>query len=209
MVLATVTGAVRSYLDLHGLYLRGLDFRVMIPVDIRATDQRETLGNQISAWILRLPLDESDRVKQLQRIVAETQRLKQTSFAGTAELLRQIGEWLPPQVVGFGARKLAGLRPFNMVVTNVPGPPIPLYMRGAKLLEGFPIVPLADHLGLGVALLSYDGKLNWGVNGDYDLVPDLELFVELIGDSFEGLQIASARKTQRSQATVAAPQPSR
>ena len=197
VVLATVTGAVRAYLDLQGESLRGLDFRAMVPVDTSGDRRSGELGNRLSAWILRLPVDKGDPVEHVARIRAETARLKQSSALATTELLTQVGSWLPPQLIGLGARSATRLRPFNLVVTNVPGPPIPLYMRGARLLEGFPVVPLTDHLGLGIALLSYDGRLSWGLNGDYDLVPDLELFAELIAHAFDSLKNAAARAPSR------------
>ena len=83
------------------------------------------------------------------------------------------------------------LLPFNMVVTNVPGPQVPLYTLGAEMTEVFPNVPLMDNLGLGIALMSYNGKLCWGFNADYDLVPDLRSFVDAIEESFEALRKAA------------------
>ena len=87
-----------------------------------------------------------------------------------------------------------------MVVTNVPGPQLPLYTLGARMLEVFPHVPLVDNLGLGVALMSYDGKLCWGFNADYDLVPDLDRFVTHILESFvEFQEIAALMQTENSE----------
>ncbi len=100
-------------------------------------------------------------------------------------MLTQAAEWTPSVLLALGARNVTRLLPFNMVVTNVPGPQVPMYMAGARMLEIYPHVPLADNLGLGVALLSYDGKLCWGFNADYDLVPDLAGFVSNVRQSFE------------------------
>ena len=88
-------------------------------------------------------------------------------------MLTQVADWTPSTLLALGARNATRLLPFNMVVTNVPGPQVPMYLLGARMLEAYPHVPLADRLGLGIALLSYDGRLDWGFNADYDLVPDL------------------------------------
>ncbi|MEE8558950.1 MAG: WS/DGAT domain-containing protein, partial [Myxococcota bacterium] len=97
-----------------------------------------------------------------------------------------------------------------MVVTNVPGPQIPMYMSGARLLEIYPHVPLIDNLGLGIALMSYDGKLCWGFNADYDLVPDLPAFVHLVEQSFEDLRsVADEARTREATAEDAPAAPAR
>jgi hypothetical protein len=103
-------------------------------------------------------------------------------------VLTQVAEWTPSTLLALGARNATRLLAFNMVVTNVPGPQVPMYMLGAKMLEIYPHVPLADYLGLGIALLSYDGKLFWGFNADYDLVPDVREFVGQVRTSFEELR---------------------
>ena len=88
-------------------------------------------------------------------------------------MLTQAADWTPSTLLALGARNATRLLPFNMVVTNVPGPQVPMYLLGARMLEAYPHVPLADRLGLGIALLSYDGRIGWGFNADYDVVPDL------------------------------------
>ena len=100
-----------------------------------------------------------------------------------------MAEWTPAVVVSLGARATAG--PVNMIVSNVPGPQLPLYLLGARLLESFPVVPLPENTGIGVALFSYDGKLCWGFNGEYERVPDLRRFVEATRESFEELRAAA------------------
>ncbi len=177
VVLTIVTGAVRRFLERRGVRVRGLEFRVMAPVSVRATDQDGTLGNRVSAWVLPLPLDEDDPRERLRRISERTSELKDSRSAVGAEILTQVAEWTPSNLLALGARNVTRLLPFNLVVTNVPGPQFPMYMSGAKMLEVFPHVPLAGNLGLGIALLSYDGRIHWGFNADYDVVPDLEDFV--------------------------------
>lgn len=192
VVLTIVTGAVRRFLERRGVKMRGLEFRVMAPVSVRATDQDGTLGNRVSAWVLPLPLDEDDPRERLHRISERTSELKDSRSAVGAEMLTQVAEWTPSNLLALGARNVTRLLPFNLVVTNVPGPQFPMYMGGAQMLEVFPHVPLAGNLGLGIALLSYDGRIHWGFNADYDVVPDLEDFVADTRDALAEL-LRSAR----------------
>jgi WS/DGAT/MGAT family acyltransferase len=192
VVLTIVTGAVRRYLERRGVRMQGLDFRVMAPVSVRATGQDGTLGNRVSAWVLPLPLDEDDPRDRLRRISERTSDLKESRSAVGAEMLTQVAEWTPSNLLALGARNVTRLLPFNLVVTNVPGPQFPMYMAGARMLEVFPHVPLAGNLGLGIALLSYDGRIHWGFNADYDVVPDLEDFVSDTRDALAEL-LRSAR----------------
>jgi len=192
VVLTIVTGAVRRFLERRGVRTRGLDFRVMAPVSVRAAAESGALGNRVSAWVVPLPLDEDDPREQLARIAGHTTQLKEKGGAVGAQLLTQVAEWTPSNLLALGARNATRLLPFNMVVTNVPGPQVPMYMAGAPMVEVYPLVPLMDHLGLGVALLSYDGKMHWGFNADWDVVPDLDAFVQDTKDALAEL-LRSAR----------------
>jgi diacylglycerol O-acyltransferase len=196
IVLTVVTGAVRRFLQRRLVDPRRIDFRVMTPVSVRTEDERGQLGNRVSAWTIDLPVGEEDPRRQLEAIRRTTAELKASKRAVGAEMLTQVAEWTPSTLLSLAGRNMTRLLPFNMVVTNVPGPQFPMYMLGAKLLETFPHVPLVDNLGLCIALLSYDGKLCWGFNGDYDLLPDLGAYVKATREAFEELQILA----QRSQA---------
>ena len=188
LVLTIVTGAVRAFMRARHVNPDRLDFRVMAPVSVRSDDQRGSLGNRVSAWIVPLPIDEPDPRAQLARIIDKTTRLKVSNSAVGAEFLTQAAEYTPSTLLALGARNIARLLPFNLVVTNVPGPQTPMYLLGAEMLEVYPHVPLTDRLGLGIALMSNNGRLCWGFNGDYDLVPDLREFVTAIDDAFRALQ---------------------
>jgi len=192
VVLTVVTGAVQRFLRRRGVGLDDLDFRIMAPVSVRPEGERGKLGNHVSAWLIPLPIDEADPREQLRRIGEKTQELKESKQAVGAEVLTQAADWTPSTLLALGARNATRLLPFNMVVTNVPGPQVPMYLNGARLLETYPHVPLVDQLGLGIALLSYDGKIGWGFNADYDLVPDLEQFVDDVRSSFAALQREAA-----------------
>jgi WS/DGAT/MGAT family acyltransferase len=177
VVLTVVTGAVRRFLERRGVRLHDLDFRIMAPVSVRSADESGALGNRVSAWVVPLPLGEDDPREQLAAISTRTSELKESKSAVGAEILTQVAEWTPSNLLALGARNATRLLPFNMVVTNVPGPQLPMYMAGAPMTEVYPHVPLMDNLGLGIALLSYNGKIHWGFNADWDVVPDLDLFV--------------------------------
>lgn len=187
VVLTIVTGAVQRIMDRRCVDVSEMDFRVLAPVSVRSKEESGTLGNRVGAWIVPLPLAEPDRKKQLAVIHATTSELKESDQAVGADLLAQAAEWGSSTLLALGARNATRLLPFNMVVTNVPGPQLPLYTLGAEMLEVFPHVPLLDNLGLGVALMSYNGKICWGFNADWDLVPDLHEFVEDVSASFAEL----------------------
>jgi WS/DGAT/MGAT family acyltransferase len=191
VVLAITTGAVRRFLQQRRVDPAELDFRVLAPVSVRTADEGGKPGNRVSAWIVPLPVGEPDPLEQLKAISRRTAELKSSKQAVGAEVLTQVAEWTPATLLSLGARNATRLLPFNLVVTNVPGPQVPLYLLGARMVEIYPYVPLADNLGLGIALFSYDGALAWGFNADYELVPDLDQFVLAIRDSFQALREAA------------------
>ena len=180
---APVTVASTTSLTVQASALRIA--RVSAPVSMRSEAERSVPGNRVSSWLVELPIRQSDPRKQLAAIHAETQRLKSSQNALGVELLMSAAEWAPAGIVSLGARMASGS--FNSIVTNVPGPQHPLYMLGARLRAMIPQVPLLENLGLCMALLSYDGQMHWGFTADYELVPDLSLFVEAVESSFAEL----------------------
>ena len=200
VVLTIVTGAVQRIMERRCVDVSEMDFRVLAPVSLRVKGESGHIGNRVGAWIVPLPLAESDREKQLAAITATTSELKESDQAVGADLLAQVAEWGSSTLLALGARNATRLLPFNLVVTNVPGPQLPLYTLGAEMLEVFPHVPLIDNLGLGIALMSYNGKLCWGFNADWDLIPDLHEIVEDVAVSFAELcALADAESAESSQ----------
>lgn len=187
IVLTLVTGAFQRFFSQRGFDPGEAEFRVMTPVSVRSADEKGALGNRVSSWVFELPLGEKDPRRQLEQISAKTKELKEAKQAVTADVLSQVAEWTPATLLSLGARNLSRMLPFNTIVTNVPGPQIPMYLLGARMLEVYPHVPLVDNLGLGIALMSYDGQLHWGFNADRDLVPDLNTFREATEESLEAL----------------------
>jgi len=183
--LATVTGACREYLKGRGVALDDIVFRASTPVSMRAEDDHSQAGNRVSSWFVDLPVAEANRIAQIEAIHAETQRLKESRQAIGMEMLMAAAEFAPSGILALGAGVASG--PVNIIVTNVPGPQFPLYMLGGRMLAMIPQVPLLQNIGLGIALMSYDGRVFWGFTADYDLLPDLERFVDLTERSFAEL----------------------
>jgi WS/DGAT/MGAT family acyltransferase len=188
VVLACVAGAVRHYLDAHGARLDEIDFRTFVPVSTRTESERGKLGNRVSMLVARLPVDEADPRKRLQRVTEETQHLKGSGQAGGAEIIEELSDWTTTSLLTSFSRLAASRRSYNLVVTNVPGPQFPVYLNGARLRESYPLVPLFSNQALGIALFSYDGGLYWGFNADWNAVPDLHDFVIAVEREFEALR---------------------
>jgi diacylglycerol O-acyltransferase / wax synthase len=192
VVLAIVAGAVRRFLLGRKLSVSGLTFRVFVPVSTRTPEQRGDLGNRVAGWIVDLPIDEPDGRRRLERVTETTAHLKESQAAHGTEIISEVLEWTGTAVLGLAMRLAAQASPFNLVVTNVPGPSIPLYLLGARMLAAYPLVPLFMGQALGIALFSNAGKLFWGFNADWDNLPDLHHLVSAIDASFAELQRAQA-----------------
>lgn len=187
VVLATVAGAVRRFLERRNVRPADIDFCVFVPVSLRGTSERGAFGNRVAGWMVDLPIGERDPCKRLAQIHETTTHLKESKQARGSEILSEVLEWTGPGILSVAMRLAIQASPFNMVVTNVPGPPTPLYLLGARMLEVYPLVPLSGNQGLGVALFTYAGRLHWGFNADWDVLPDLHDFVADIDASFAEL----------------------
>ena len=201
VVLATVSGGVRRLLESRRCRVDGLAFRVMAPVSTRSSEQRGSLGNRVSSWFVDLPVGERDPARALTKIATITARLKETNDALGAEVLTRVSEWTGGTLLNLGTQLAKNTLTFNTVVTNVPGPQVPLYLLGARMVEAYPVVPLFVNQGLGIALFSYAGRLFWGINADWDLVPDVEQFAQHLAQSFRDLLAAAAVAERGTSAT--------
>jgi WS/DGAT/MGAT family acyltransferase len=195
VVLTTVTGAFRDLMLRRQVRPEELDFRVEAPVSVRREDQRGKMTNRVSTWLVPLPLGESAPLKQLEQIHQITQVLKQSQHALGIDMMMSLMEIMPTGLLSLGVQAAVGAT--NSIVTNVPGPQFPLYLLGAEMLGLFPQVPLLPKLGLGIALISYNGQVCWGFNADPALLPDLEGFVTLVRDSFKQVADAAGVKLSR------------
>jgi len=192
VVLATVAGALRRFLKGRGLEVKNLDLRSMVPVSVRTETQRGALGNRVSFLVAQLPVDERDPRARMKRVIETTQKLKHSKQVFGAEVLEEISDWTFTSLFVEFARMAAVARSYNLVVTNVPGPPAPVYMLGGRMQEIYPLVPLYMNQALGIALFSYSGGLYWGFNADWDALPDLHDLVEAVDVEFKALCDAAA-----------------
>lgn len=195
VVLATIAGAIRTFLiENRDFDPNESDFRVMNPVSTRSRDQRGKLGNQVAMWLLELPISEPDPERRLQLIKERTLELKRENHALGAATIVELSSGTPITLLSLANRVVGPkLRPFNMTVTNIPGPQFPMYLLESQMIASYPMVPLWAQHGLGIALFSYNGRLLWGVQADYDAMADSADFVDCIHRSFnELLELASA-----------------
>ena len=180
VVLASVSLALGHHMRAQGHDTEGLVLKAMVPVSVRAEIERGALGNRVAAMWAPLPVGIADPAECLAQIRVEMDEIKHSGQAVGAEALTNLAGFAPPTILSQAARLQARQRYFNLVVTNVPGPQFPLYLLGRRLLRLYPVVPLARRQALGIAVMSYDGHLGFGLLGDYDALPELEtIAVEL------------------------------
>jgi len=174
VVLASVCLSLGRYLREHGHDTTDLVLKAMVPVSVRSEAQRGALGNQVAAMWAPLPVGVESPKECLHQISTAMDDLKHSGQAVGAQVLTNLAGFAPPTILSQAARLQARQPFFNLVVTNVPGPQIPLYLLGRRLQALYPVVPLAQRQALGIAVMSYDGHLGFGLLGDYDALPDLE-----------------------------------
>jgi hypothetical protein len=150
------------------------------------------MGNRVTMMVAQLPLGERDPRRRLQRVVETTRELKRSRQALGVRALEEISDWTLTTLFTAFVRLSTTSRPYNVVVTNVPGPQVPIYFLGAPMQAVYPLVPLNRNQALGIALFSYNNGLFWGFNSDWDAVPDLHDLVEAISTEFDHLRDAAA-----------------
>ena len=192
VVLTVVTGALRTLLSSRGERVDDLELRAMVPVSVRADQDKGALGNQVASLWASLPVYEEDPHKRFDLIHEEMKNLKSGGQAVGAQLLTSLGEFAPPTILAQASRLVARQRAFNLVVTNVPGPQFPLYSFGREMKELYPVVPLTDNTTVCVGLMSYNGMIGFGLLGDYDAAPDLGVLAEGLEKSIAELTALTA-----------------
>jgi diacylglycerol O-acyltransferase / wax synthase len=163
----------------------------MVPVSVCGADQRGALGNQVAAMYAPLPVGLADPLDRFRTVHEAIGDLKSSAQAIGAERLTQLAGFAAPTILDQAARLQSRQRLFNVTVTNVPGPQVPLYMLGRKLSAFYPKVPLVLNTALGIAILSYDGKLFFGLLGDYDAMADLDDFAGDLSRAIDELSTAA------------------
>jgi diacylglycerol O-acyltransferase len=182
-VLAVVSEGLYRWFKLRGERVPDR-VRVFCPVSVRGDEGRGRLGNQISGMVLELPTGDITMEERLRSIKITTGDLKRTRQAVAADKLAGLADWAPPTLLVLAGRLMSNPQGgANINVTNVPGPQFPLYSGGAELLEVWPFAPLYPSMGLGVAIVSYNGDAYFGLTADPDLVPDVEAFTAKLRDA--------------------------
>lgn len=179
VVLAAVSLALGRFLRRRGFDTDGVVLRAMVPVSVRSADDHGALGNKVAAMWAPLPVGIEDPVDLLADVRAAMRHLKDSGQAVGAQSITELLGFAPPTILSQAMRLAPHQRYCNVVVTNVPGPQFPLYVLGHRLRALYPVVPVYDRLALNIAVLSYDGRLGFGLLGDYDAIPDLD---RLAGD---------------------------
>ncbi|CAA9510857.1 MAG: protein of unknown function UPF0089 [uncultured Solirubrobacteraceae bacterium] len=174
VVLAAVTGALREHLISRGRNVEALTLQAMVPMSVRADAERGALGNRVTTMYAPLPVHAETPEERFRLVHEAMDGLKESGQAVGAEVLTRLTGFAPPTVMAQAARLQARQRMFNLTVTNVPGPQFPLFLLGHRLERLFPQVPLGGGAALGIAIMSYDGTINFGLLGDYDAMPDLD-----------------------------------
>jgi WS/DGAT/MGAT family acyltransferase len=204
VVLTVVSGAMRNWLRARGIRIEGLELRALVPVSIRAEDDHGKLGNRIAAMRGPLPVYVADPVKRLEVVKASMDDLKESKQALGAEVISRFNDFAPPTLLAQAARINFSTRLFNLIVTNVPGPQIPLYVLGRELQDVFPVAFLPQDHALAIAIMSYHGTINFGLLADYDEMEDVDLITDGLNESLAELLAAAAAKEASLQADLAA-----
>jgi diacylglycerol O-acyltransferase / wax synthase len=201
--LAAVSGALARTLRRRGVRTEGLELRGIVPVSIRADDQRESLGNRITAMLGPLPVYANDPVERM-RIVSQAMKgLKESKQAIGAEALTRLQDFAPPTVLARASRLNFSQRAYNLLVTNVPGPQFPLYLIGREMQGLAPVPFLAPERALAVAIMSYNGEVTIGLMGDYDAMADLDEFAADVEASVQELLVVARESSSRKEFTTA------
>ncbi|HEY1688222.1 MAG TPA: wax ester/triacylglycerol synthase family O-acyltransferase [Solirubrobacteraceae bacterium] len=198
VVLGSVSLALGRHLRASGHDTQGLVLKAMVPVSVRAEIERGALGNKVAAMWAPLPVGIEDPAECYAYVRDAMLDLKSSGQAVGAEALTNLAGFAPPTILSQAARLQARQRYFNLVVTNVPGPQFPLYLLRHKLLRLYPVVPLAQRQALGLAVMSYDGKLGFGLLADYDAVPAVEQIAQTLREAIDSLASAAGIRRRRS-----------
>ena len=197
VVLAVVAGALREWLRGRGIRTEGLELRAQVPVSIRASDEHGQLGNRLAVMRAPLPVYIADPVRRLEAVSQAMKGLKQSKQALGAEVISRFNDFAPPTLLAQAARINFSTRLFNLTVTNVPGPQVPLYVLGRELEDIFPIGFLPPNQALFVAIMSYNGGINFGLLADYDSMEDVDVIASGIETAIAELVDAAAAAAEQ------------
>ena len=208
-VLAVVAGGLAHFMRERDWDTDGVELRACVPVSVRSKDQQSALGNEITIMMAPLPVDVADPMARLVRVRQVMDGLKESKQALGAKAIANLQDFAPPTVFAQASRLNFSSRMYNLLVTNVPGPQLPLYVLGRRMQSIFPVPFLAGERSLAIAIMSYDGGMDFGLLGDYDAMPDLDVVAEGIEGALAELLLLARRhkrieqrKSKRRRATT-------
>jgi WS/DGAT/MGAT family acyltransferase len=178
VVLTVVSGALARWLNSRGVRTEGLEMRALVPVSVRTDAHKNTLGNQLTVMRGPLPVYIRDPVARLRFVRRAMDGLKESKQAVGAATLAAVNNLAPPTILAQASRLNFSTRLFNLLVTNIPGPQFPLYVLGRRLEDLFPLAFLPKNHALAVAIMSYDGGIDYGLLADYDALPDIDVIAD-------------------------------
>jgi WS/DGAT/MGAT family acyltransferase len=197
VVLTVVSGALARWLRSRGIRTEGLEMRALVPVSVRTKDERGTLGNRLTVMRGPLPVYIKDPVARLRFVRHAMDGLKESKQAVGAATLAAVNNLAPPTILAQASRLNFSTRLFNLIVTNIPGPQLPLYVLGRQLRDLFPVAFLPEHHALAVAIMSYNGGIDYGLLADYDALPDIGVIADGIEESLAELLAAARGRSAR------------
>ena len=206
VVLTALSGAVARYVEAHGQSVRERVLRVMVPVSLRQEDQRGALGNLVSVLPVEIPLDLRDPRERFRFVNAQTAAMKAGRVAEGLNLFSALAGTIPPPLQALAGALAPGnlpVPPFNIISTNVPGPQVPMYAMGKKMIAYYPYVPVAFGIGCGCAIMSYDQYLFFGLTADTQAMPDVERLRDCLYESFYELRAVAGVEAKPPQAMKA------
>ncbi len=187
VVLAIVAGALRSFLISRGRRTEGVEMRALVPVSVRSEDEHGTAGNRIVVMRGPLPIYIGDPLNRLRFVSQAMDGLKESKQALGAEVIAGAQNFAPPTILAQASRLNFSTRLFNLIVTNVPGPQFPLYVLGREMVLAIPVAFLPENHALAIAIMSYNGQMNFGLLGDFDALPDIQAIGDAIASELAGL----------------------
>jgi diacylglycerol O-acyltransferase len=192
VVLTVVAGSIGQYLRHHGIDTTDLDIRMTMPVNLRSQAHRGTLGNRVGVLTISLPVAERDPHRRLQSIIETTDRLKHSGQLHGVELVAELSDRVFPPLAAWMASLASRRRMYNLSVTNIPGPQMPVYLLDARMIALYPLAFLFSNQALTIGIFSYLGRLFWTLTLDDDALPDAHIILSATEKEFERLH-ASAR----------------
>lgn len=192
-VLTAVASGLSELLVARGEPIKGRVLRVMVPVSVRSRGEQGDVGNRVAPSLVDVPVGRMSARTRLRRVRAATAALKDSAMAVSADSIIGLGAFAPPALHATAARLVSRGRWFNLVVSNIPAPQVPIYLAGARLEASYPAMPLAENCGLSIACNSLGGMMAFGLTADWDAVPDVELLASGIERGVEELELATRR----------------